>query len=144
MAVDSLDYISLGSQTNVEVEIISPATMDLAAVADREWGPLLQVAQTEDRDWPPWQQIIADMSGERFASFAMVSSGARVEGIMVLESGRIMQATPFAEGATMHYLAAAPWNRLKSDGTQLFPEYDRASRDNAPGLADIAHPIGNT
>ena len=65
-------------------------------------------------------------SGERFASFAMVSPGKRLEGIVVLERGRQMQLSPFTEGATMHYLATAPWNRLKRDGTQLLPDYDRA------------------
>jgi hypothetical protein len=125
MAVDSRVHITLGSQT-VEAEIISPITMDIAGSADREWRPLLQAAQAEDREWPLWQQIISDHSQKRFASFAMVSPGRRLEGMVVLESGRAMQMTPFAEGATMHYLATAPWNRLKSDGTQLFPEYDRA------------------
>ena len=65
--------------------------------------------------------------GDRYASFAMIGpTEERVEGIVVLERGRIMHTPPLAEGATMHYLATAPWNRLRSDGTQLFPTYERA------------------
>lgn len=125
MAVDSRADITLGSQA-VEVEIISPVTPEIARTVDCEWRPLLEAARTEDREWPAWEKIIADHSGTRFASFAMVSPSSRVEGIVVLESGRAMQATPFAEGATMHFLATAPWNRLNSDRTPLFPAYERA------------------
>jgi hypothetical protein len=123
MAVDSRVVVSLGFQP-VEVEIISPATMDIAATADRDWGDLLKAAKTEDSSWV-WADIIGDEClGVRFTSFAMISPRG-VEGIMVLERGRMMQ-TPFAEGVTMHYLATAPWNRLKSDRTPLIPERERA------------------
>jgi len=122
MAVDSHASVRIGSHT-VEVEIISPVTMTVATAVDREWGPLLKTADTEDSSWA-WGQIIADHSGDRFASFAMVSP-QRVEGIIVVERGRIMQ-TAFVEGTTMHYLATAPWNRLKCDGSPLVPGYERA------------------
>jgi hypothetical protein len=59
MTVDSRTTISLGI-AKVEVEIISPTTMDLAEIADRDWRPLVEAARTEDREWPTWQQIIAD------------------------------------------------------------------------------------
>jgi hypothetical protein len=125
MAVDCHTDVTLGAQT-AEVSIVSPVTPDIAALADEAWRPLLQAAQTEDRDWPLWQDIINEMSGDRYASFGMIGPTRRVEGIVVLERGRMLQTAPLAEGATMHYLATAPWNRLRKDGTPLFPAYERA------------------
>ena len=124
MSVDCRTFVTLGNQT-IEATIVSPVNGDIAAVADKAWRPLLRAVQTEDSDWPTWQDIIGDMTGDRYASFAMIGQGERVEGIVVLERGRMLHTPPLAEGATMHYLAAAPWNRLGSDGAQLCSTHER-------------------
>jgi hypothetical protein len=71
--------------------------------------------------------------GPGFASFAMIN-GARVEGVVVLETGRRMLGT-MAEGVTMHYLATAPWNRVNDDDAPLVPGVPRARPVGAVLLA---------
>jgi len=133
MSLDARSTISFGYPAKkAEVEIVSPITAEMAATIDREWRPLLEQVGTQDAEWV-WSDIVNECSGAQFASFAMINGG-RIEGVLVLERDRRMLGT-LAVGATMHYLATAPWNRLKDDGTPLFPEIPRARPVGAVLLA---------
>ncbi len=134
MSLDSRSTIWVGNPAvEVGVEIVSPVTAEIAGTIDQEWLPLLKAAATEDADWV-WSDIVGEeCSGPGFASFAMINV-ARVEGVLVLERGRRMRGT-LAEGVTMHYLATAPWNRQKDDGSPLVPGGTRARPVGAVLLA---------